>query len=91
MRNLIRNIDEFTINDLDALVDCFEDRYNFEQNREPESDGMVHDEWDDRVADLEEIMEALETCDDENDFKEVIELIKDFQIIHGGLSRIKIS
>ena len=76
--------------DKDDLIMCFEDRLDFENDREPESDGMVHDDWDDRVSDLEDIIDQLGNCDDKTDFKKAIESIEDFQMVHGGLSRLKV-
>ena len=90
MKNLIKDLHSFTMDDVEALTTCMQDRLDFEYGREPESYGMVHDDWDDRVADLEEIIGRFEDCETEDDFDEAIELIEDFQMVHGGLSRLKV-
>ena len=91
MRNLIKNLHSFTLKDKEDLIVCFEDRLDFENDREPESDGMIHDDWDERVSDLEDIIDQLGSCEDEDDLKNIIEAIEDFQIVHGGLSRLKVN
>ena len=90
MRNLIKNLHSFTMEDKDDLIICFEDRLDFENDREPESDGMVHNDWEERVSDLEDIIDQLESCEDEIDFKNIINAIEYFQMAHGGLSRLKV-
>lgn len=90
MRNLIKNLYNFTIDDREKILKCIEDRLLFEECREPESDGMVHDEWDERVDELSEIISLLEDCETEDDFSEAIEAIDDFQLTYKGLSRLKI-
>lgn len=90
MRNLIKNLYDFTINDLDALQDTMQDRLDFEQDREPESDGMVRDNWENRVGDLEEIIDMIDSCETEEEFQEIIDAIDSFQAEYGGLSRLKV-
>ena len=90
MKKLIKDLETFTMNDIDALTSCIQDRLDFEYDREPESDGMVYDAWSERTSDLEDIIGLLEECESETDFKEAIEAISDFQLIHGGLSRLNV-
>lgn len=76
---------------------AFEDRLDWLNDREPESDGVVYDAWEEKVNDLEDIIDLLdeaESEDDENVRKAIISNIiadvKVYQMIHGGLSRLKL-
>ena len=89
-KNLIKNLYTFTLEDVEDLLDCMTERMMFEELREPESDGKVHDDWDERVDELQEIIDKLEECETEEDFEEAIGAIDDYQIYYGGLSRLKV-
>lgn len=90
---LIKDLDKFTRNDLDNLINCIEERIYFEEDREPESDGTVHDNWDDRISELNDILDLLVEANDYDDdeaFAEAIGQIREFQFSYGGLSRLNV-
>ena len=89
-KKLIKDLYSFTLNDVEDLTDCLNERMMFEQSREPESDGKVHDDWDERVDELQEIIDQLEECETEEDFEDIISAIGCYQDIYGGLSRLKV-
>jgi len=94
------DIKEVTYGILYDVQSAIEERLDFEDGREPESDGQVHDDWQDRCDDLEDILEKLQKLDDEDEhdrneivdpeWKGVLDDIDYYQFNHKGLSRIKI-
>ena len=86
-KHLIKDINRITVVDVPDLKQCLLERLDFEYGREPDSEGQRYDDWSDRVYELEEMTDLLE---DENNLSEVIEMIKDFQLIYGGLSRLQL-
>lgn len=71
------------------IQDSVESRMDYMEDREPESDGEVHDVWEEKRDALEElkdqIEEDIETIDEMvNDLKEKF---NDYQTTYGGLSR----
>ena len=90
MKNLIKDIETFTLKDKDAIIDVINKRIQFEELREPDSNGMVYDNWLDRLTELEEIADVLDESETEEKFFEALEMIEDFHYLYGGLSRIKV-
>ena len=88
---LIKDLESFTIKDIGNLITCIESRLEYEEDREPESDGAIWDDWNQRVSDLTEIINYLESSEEyPEDFGEAIVLIKLYQEVHGGLSRLTV-
>lgn len=82
---------------LDDIQITLETRLDWLSDREPESYGMVYDAWSDKVDDLQEIIDTIEELKEETNKKkqeELMEEIKDavstYQLMHGGLSRLKV-
>ena len=78
---------------------AIEDRLDWLENGEPESDGQTHDDWEDKYNDLQDILDELAELDDdehneeenvEEKWKSVLDSIKSYQLWHGGLSRLHI-
>lgn len=85
---LIKDLDAITENDLDDVETVLCERLDFLCDREPESYGMIRDNWEEKVDELEDIIALFD--DDERNLNEIKERIQDYQLIYGGLSRIKI-
>lgn len=94
------DIREVTYGVLYDIQSAIEDRLAWQEDREPESDGQVHDDWQDKCDDLEDILEKLQELDDEDEhdrneivdqkWKGVLDDIEYYQFNHKGLSRIVI-
>lgn len=56
--------DDYEI-ELMQISDCIEDRISFLEDREPESDGEVYDNWCDKLSALEDIQDLFETYVDD--------------------------
>lgn len=92
------DIKEVTYGVLYDIKDAIEDRLDWLDDREPDSDGQVHDDWEDKRDDLEDILEKLQELDDEDEhdgneivdskWKRVLNSINRYQSWHRGLSRI---
>lgn len=77
---------------------AIEDRLDWLDDREPESDGQVHDDWQDKRDDMEDILEKLQELDDEDEhdrneivdpkWKVVLDDIDSYHFWYKGLSRI---
>lgn len=87
------------INKLESINDTIQDRLFWLEMREPESEGSVYDTWEEKFDEFTEIaelsQEILENIENEKfNMKENIEelqsLVDNFQIMYGGLSRLKI-
>lgn len=89
------NIDNMKlINDIQITL---EERLDWLSDREPESCGVVYDAWSDKVDDLQEIIDTIEEFKDTNNRDKQSELIDEiqnnismYQLMHGGLSRLKV-
>lgn len=98
MRNLLKTLNTISYNNVDDVASvkaAMEERLDFLDDREPESDGMVHDEWEEKHDLIEEIIESLESYEEEaNEMQEhwdaAVDMILEYQACYGGLSRIKI-
>lgn len=93
----IKNLRVDNLGYLKNIRIALEMRLDWLSFREPESDGMVHDEWSEKYDDLEEIFDLAEELEEEKDeekmkdlIEEIQELTVTYQLIHGGLSRLKI-
>lgn len=95
-----RDIKEVTYGMLYDIQSAIEDRLDWLDDREPESDGQVHDDWQDKRDDMEDILDKLQVLDDEDEhdrneivdlkWKGVLDDIEYYQFNHKGLSRIVI-
>ena len=95
-----RDIKEVTYGMLYDIQSAIEDRLDWLDDREPESDGQVHDDWQDKRDDMEDILDKLQVLDDEDEhdrneivdpkWKGVLDDIEYYQFNHRGLSRIVI-
>ena len=84
----------------EKLFDAVEDRLYFYEEREPESYGQIHDDWEEKYGEWSEIHDSLEELisnwdtEDEDcrldNLADIGDSILDFHITYGGLSRIKI-
>lgn len=95
MKNLLDAISEIRFDDwslMEAIKTVIEERISWLEYREPEYDGAVHDEWDEKIDALNEILDEINDMKDSvNDTLDNInDLISDYQMIYGGLSRLKI-
>lgn len=93
----VKNIDTTDQGLLESILDCVQDRLDWLEEREPESDGMVYDEWDEKHSEWEEIVETAEELAESENEKEKMELagelrekIEDFQMMYKGISRLVI-
>jgi protein subunit release factor A len=80
----------------EAVRDTIETRLWWMDAREPESDGIKHENWEEKYDALseildkaEELMEIINTDKAEELAKELQNDIYDFQEEYGGLSRLK--
>lgn len=90
-----KNIKDF----VNRLSDCLDERISWMEEREPESDGEVHNTWQDKYDELLSIYEELNEIIDADDnskmeIKESVSKICDqiytYQCVYGGLSRLLI-
>ena len=92
----IKTITRYDETIAERVRQCLEDRLDWLEMREPEYDGSIHDEWEDKRDDLEDIIEQFNDFEDESpDGKEDIwrnirDDIHTYQILHGSLSRLTI-
>jgi hypothetical protein len=94
------DIGQVTYGILYDVQSAIEDRLDWLDDREPESDGQVHDDWQDKRDDLEDIAEKMQKLDDEDEhdrneivdpeWKSVLDDIDSYHSWHKGLSRIVI-
>ena len=97
---LLDAITQLSVNNLSnlgAIQTALEMRMDWLNDREPESSGIVYDTWSEKVDDLQEILDYIDNLKESTDLTEQEELIADiqdlvnsYQIIHGGLSRLKL-
>lgn len=93
----VQILQENNLEDFKTVIDSIQDRLDWYDDREPDSYGTVHDNWEEKRDDTETLLEELQDLYDEiednpdNFTKEVIaqiqELLKDYQAYTGGLSR----
>lgn len=91
----IKQISSDDLNCLDKIKECLEYRLEWLEDREPESDGAVYDEWADKTEELNNLIDFAEALIEKKE--ELDELIEDFQSSvssyqksYGGLSRLKV-
>ena len=93
------DIEKVTYKNLSGVRATLEDRLDWLEDKEPESYGQVHDDWEDKYNDLQDILDELSELDDdehdedekvEDKWESVLESIKSYQLYHGGLSRLHI-
>lgn len=99
---LLEAVENVSLDDLSSFTsinEAIQDRLMWLEWKEPESDGSVYETWEEKYDEWSEIAELsediLENMDDkEYDLEENIdnlkEMVDDFQIMYGGLSRLKI-
>lgn len=97
--NLLEAIRNITKNNIIQINQCIQSRLYWLEMREPESDGTVYEQWEEKYDEWTEIAEKSEEIIgnlENNDyelqeaFDELTEMIEDFQLMHKGLSRLKI-
>ena len=76
---------------VEPVVQCLEERLLWLEVREPTSDGIVYEVWETKYDELDEIVSELYNLMDkkERNLEKVINMIENYQAIHGGLSRLK--
>lgn len=93
------DIKKVTYKNLYDVKYVVEDRLDWLEDREPESYGQTHDDWEDKYNDLQDILDELAELDDdehnedekvEEKWRSVLDSIKRYQSYHGGLSRLHI-
>ncbi len=94
------DINEVTYGILYDVQSAIEDRLDWLDDREPESDGQGHDNWQDKRDDMEDILDKLLLLDDEDEhgrneivdpkWKDVLDDIDSYHSWHKGLSKIVI-
>ncbi|MDO4757021.1 MAG: hypothetical protein Q4A54_11780 [Parabacteroides sp.] len=96
--DMVKHPEWITVDNLYALKDCLDNRRDWLEEREPESSGLVYDEWEMRFEDWNELCEfcdeIIEMIDSGQDYKEQIEYLADdilsFHYTYRGLSRLKV-
>lgn len=63
------------------VIDTLKQKRKLEENREPDSYGIVHDRWSDRIDELNEIVDQYERL-----YNKMIT----YQTVYGGLKRLQI-
>lgn len=99
---LLEATKELSINDLslvNKIHDAIESRLFWLEEREPEYDGMVYETWAEKYEEWQDIFDISTelNSDNEKSQEKIIELIEDlqtqvenFQIVYGGLSKLRI-
>lgn len=79
---------------IDRVRQSLEDRLDWLQDREPEYDGEVHDDWEEKYDDLEGIIEMFDDLEENEDCGEIWNDIRKeiylYQNTHRGISRLHI-
>lgn len=96
--NLLKVIElENSIDYMDRIHICLEERLNWLSDREPEYEGSVHDEWCDKYEALEQIIEMIDEYFDEESTitksilaADIVTQISNYQMCYGGISRLVI-
>lgn len=93
----IRNI---SINDkelLENIIYALKERKDDVVEREPIDSGYYYERWEEKLSELDDIIEDLESLDDienvsekELKLKQIVSNIKFHQFEYGGLKRLKI-
>ena len=93
----IKEINVCNLSRIESIRCALEERIDWLNDREPESCGSVYDAWSEKVDELQDILDNIEELIEETDVdkkKELIEEIQSdidmYQLMHGGLSRLKI-
>lgn len=81
---VIKNCEDLKLKAQD-LREELQDKLEILEDKEPDSDGVIYEKWEERKDDLEEVLDSFDT---------VIEKIEQFkskvlshQIVYGGLKR----
>ena len=98
MMKLLHAIEVVTADDMkliESIRDCISERVDWLNEREPESSGMVYDEWSEKESEMSYILDYLENLlnEDKVDADELnaaMLRIEDYQMSYGGLSRLKV-
>lgn len=85
-----------TAKEFTNLKTALEKRLEFLEDNEPDSNGKVYDKWEDSVSELEDILDKVAECIEENNQDYIYELWNDivgdliyYQDIYGGLKRLE--
>lgn len=90
---LMKNLDKVTFADAEQLMIILTNKYDDMSFKEPIYDGETHDNWEEKIDALDEIVEKLnESIDteDEDLFFEAVDDIEDFQLWYSGLGNLSI-
>lgn len=99
----IQNLEnEITQEQVDAIRSSLEERQFDLEMQEPMSDGVTHDNWEEKYEEINTILDAVGTLEDllvnEADETQIKEAILDlqsevdmYQLFYGGLKRHKIN
>lgn len=91
----IKTVDILNIELIQQIYECINERLIWLEFREPESDGIVHDNWEEKYDDLQDIKDNLENwinedSKNEKELEDIMESIQDYHYIYGGLSRLTV-
>lgn len=92
MAKLLKMVEELSTENMDLLYEIqssVEARLDFVDDREPESDGEVHDTWEEKRDALEEVKDLIDEKIEEIEtaIEEIKEAVNGHQSEYGGLSR----
>lgn len=98
--NLLKILSSIPYNDAGTIrkvTSTISARKRWMEDREPDSDGFKHEEWEEKCDELDQIEERLELYFDIMDdnekceeWEEIKAMIFDYQATYGGLSRLYI-
>lgn len=97
---LLDAVKSINVNDKDMIEDilfCLTERLEWLEEREPESDGIVYDDWSEKHDEWDEIVEVAERLTESENEREKKDLANDlkeriesFQLVYKGISRLRI-
>ncbi len=92
----VKNLSAGEVEDLQTITESISDRLDFYDEREPESDGITYENWQEKrdateelLEYLQDILESIEEPEelDKETVKEIQKTFADYQSDIGGLSR----
>lgn len=94
---VVKNIENIDNDIIDNMIYCLEDRKDTVELQEPLSDGSIYDKWEEKMSDLEDIIEDLKIVKELSSKKERNKILRRIrsslnfhQVFYGGLKRLKI-
>ena len=95
--NLLKSVPGIDVSNtamIDRVRQSLEDRLDWLQDKEPEYDGEIHDNWEEKYDDLEEIIEMFDDLEENEDCVEIWDNIRKeiylYQNTYHGISRLHI-